>query len=91
MCELSHDGGDGDFGLFSAGDETVVEGFQVLDCAERRCWLAIYESSAGHVARPPLSGARSAALAAVVGDGGKADDHGDLFGGELAEFGSRRR
>ena len=30
--------------------------------------------------------ARAVALAAVVGDGGKADDHGDLFGGERAEF-----
>ena len=82
-CELSHDGGDGDFGLFSAGDETVVEGFQVRIVPSGA--VGWHMRAARTWARPP-DGARSAALAAVVGDGGKADDHGDLFGGELAEF-----
>ncbi len=82
--EFSHDGGDGDFGLFSAGDETVVEDFEG--------WIVSRGGKGGHVQGASQVGssasdvARAVVLAAVVGDGGKADDHGGLFGGERAEF-----
>src|SRR5271166_5575304 len=69
-CELSHDGGDGDFGLFSAGDETVVEGFQVRIVPSGAVGWHI--ESGPDIGPSASDGAGSAALAAVVGDGGKA-------------------
>ena len=41
--EFSHDGGEGDFGLFSAGDEAVIEGF------ER--WIASSGGNGCHIER----------------------------------------
>jgi hypothetical protein len=83
-CELSHDGGDGDFGLFSAGHEMIVEGFQVRIVPSGA--VGWHMESGPDVGPSASDSAGFAALAAVVGDGGEADDHGDLFGGELAEF-----
>src|SRR5271156_1377558 len=83
-CELSHNGCDGDFWLFPAGDETVVEGFQVRIVPSGA--VGGHIESGSDIGPSAFDGARSSALAAVIGDGGEADDHGDLFSGELAEF-----
>src|SRR5258707_1992955 len=83
--ELSHDGGEGDFGLFAVCEETVVEGL------ER--WIEAGGGDRGHVegaadmGASALDVAGAAALAAVAGDRGEADEHGGLLGRQGADLG----
>ena len=77
--ELSHDGDEGDLGLFSCGAESVIDGLEV--------WIAARGGKGGHgegAAQLRASAADMAGaglLAAIAGDGGEAGDHGGLVGG----------
>ncbi len=82
--EFSHDGGDGDFGWFSVGDEACVEAFEVgveAACAE-----------GGHVESFADVGASAADVSlavfgsAIGGEGGEAGKGGDLLGIDASQF-----
>ena len=83
--ELSHDGGEGDFSQFAFFDEAIMEG------SERRVETSggqrSHIESASDMGASALDVTGSAALAAIAGDRGEADEHGGFFGRQGADLG----
>src|ERR1700683_5829708 len=83
--ELSHNGDEGDFGRFAVYERAVVEGLE-RPVATRGGHRGHIEGAAD-VGASALDVAGAAALAAVPGDRGEADDHSGLFGRQGADLG----
>ena len=87
--ELSHDGGEGDFGLLSVAEKAYVEGLQVG--IEAGCGEGGHVDAGAQAGAPAPDVALAPDVAAVARNRGQASDHGSLFARARAELGEVRQ
>jgi hypothetical protein len=83
--EFAHDGGDGDLGWFSGGDELLVLCFEVwVEARSDECW---HVECLPHVGATTSDEALAFPLSGLSRDGGKTGERCGLFVLKAAQFG----